>query len=138
MSRTAEYAMARAAMRVVAPLVVTAPVVAYLARGPEGAFTALGAVALVGAWFGVSGLSLGWAAGRSLATLQAVALGGFATRVGAMAIGMVALGPVEAIDGHVLAVTVAVGVVLLLAYEVRFVLRAAEFWWVSAETKEIA
>lgn len=137
MPTTAEYAMTRAALRIVAPLAVVAPAVAYLVRGTEAAVTALGGVVLVAVWFALSGLSLAWAARRSLAVLQAVALGGFATRVGGMAVLMVTLGPVAAIDGPSLAVTVAVGVVALLAYEVRFVLRTAEFWWVSAETKEI-
>lgn len=130
---TAEFAMARAAARVVVPAAVPATAIAWAVRGARGGLTALAAVAFVAVWFGLSGLSLGWAARRSLALLQAVALGGFALRVGALGIAMVALAPVAAIDGPVLAITVGAGVVLLLTYEVWYVLRRADLWWVDLE-----
>ena len=124
-----EPVMARAAVRFGATGVLPAVALALWLRGPAGAVTALGGVALVVGWFVVSGASLAWAARRSLLLLQVVAIGGFAFRLVLLGLIMVALEPVAALDAPVLAVTVAVGMVALLVYEVRFVLGRAELWW---------
>lgn len=126
-----EVTMARAAVRV--GLVLTIPVVglAWLLRGQSGGLTALGAVVLVIGTFALTGHSMAWAARIGPVALQAVALGGFMLRLMLYAIGIVVLGPVDAVDGPVLAITVAVAMVVLLAYEVRLVLQHREFWWVT-------
>lgn len=126
--------MTRAALRVGGLLAVAAVVVAAAVRGTAGALTALGGVGLVVGSFAVTGWSLAWAARHGPGSLQAVALGGFLLRLVVYALAIVALSPVRAVDGPVLAVTVAVAAVVLLSAEVRLLLRRGELWWVQAGT----
>ncbi|HEX2026870.1 MAG TPA: hypothetical protein VHF25_02600 [Nitriliruptorales bacterium] len=127
-----EYGMTRAAVGVGALVAVPAVGLAGMLRGASGAVTAAGAVGLVVIWFALSALPMGWAAGRSPAMILGVALGGFVTRVTVLGLAIGWLTPIEAIDGHVLAVTVAVGTVVLLTYEAGLALRHAPIWWVDA------
>lgn len=124
--------MARAAERVGVVLAVPIVALAGLLRGVAGALTALAGVVLVVGVVALTGRSLAWAAGHGPAVLQAVALGGFALRLMIYAGAIVALRPVEAIDGPVLALTVAVTAVVVLATEARFALRNRQLWWVDA------
>lgn len=132
MSRpTTEHAMTRAALRaglVVAPLAVA---VAWALRGPSGAATAAGGVFLVLLWFSAIGLSLAWAAPRGAATFAAAILGGYALRVVSLGLVAVVLAPLDIVDGPVLAATVAPATVALLLFEVRFVSRRADLWWLT-------
>jgi ATP synthase protein I len=128
-----EVAMARAAVRVGALTAVPVVAVAGLVRGTAGALTALAAVAFVTGLFYVTGRSLAWAASKSVTALQAMALGGFFVRLVLYAVLIVVLRPVEAIDGPVLAIATAVTMIVVLAFEVRFVLRHSELWWVDAD-----
>jgi hypothetical protein len=132
-----ELTMARAALRVGA--VVTAPVVlvALLLRGVPAGLTALGAVALVVGNFYVTGRSLAWAARIGPVALQATALGGFMVRLVVYAAAIVLLRPVEAIDGPVLAISAAVAMVVVLAYEVRLVSSHRELWFVDAGVRPV-
>lgn len=130
--------MARAALRAGSVLTLPAVLVADLTRGPEAGLTALAAIALVVGWFAIGSLPLGWAAGRSLEVFQAVALGGFVVRLFGFGLAMVALSPVKGIDGPVLALTVGLGTLILLTYEVVFVLSRPQLWWVASNAKETA
>ncbi len=131
--------MTRAALRFGAVALLPATALALWVRGPAGAVTTLGGVVLIVGWFALSGMSLAWAARRSLLLLQAVAIGGFAVRLAILAVIMLALAPVEALDAPVLAVTVSVGMVALLVHEIRFVLGRADLWWLRlAQGKERA
>lgn len=124
-----EAGMARVAVRVGAvaalPIVATAGVL----RGSAAALTALGAVLLVVASFYVTGRSLTWAASRGPAMLLGVALGGYLVRLSLYGTLLILLRPIEAIDGPVLAISLATAVVVVLAYEVRLVTSHPELWW---------
>lgn len=128
---TTEHAMTRVALRaglVVGPFVVAA---AWALRGNAGAVTAAGGIALVLVWFAAIGLSLAWAAPRGPATFAAAALGGYALRVVTLGLLAVTLSPLGVVDGPVLVATVAAGTVALLVFEVRFVSRRADLWWLT-------
>lgn len=131
----AETEMVRAAVR--AGVVVGVPIVAVAAvwRGTAGGLTALVTVAFVVAMFALTGVSLRWAAAHGPTAIQAVALGGFFVRLVLYAVLIMALRPVEAIDDTVLAVSAAVALVAVLAYEVRIVLTNRQFWFVDASVR---
>ena len=101
--------------------------VAYLAGmaagGPGAGASALIAVAVVTLNFAAHGLSLAWAARTSPIVLQAVALGGFLVRMGIIFGTMVALDRTAFFSPLVFGLTVAAGVLALLAYEARLVAR---------------
>ncbi len=124
--------MARGALRAGAVLLPVAAVLALGLRGVAGAVTAAGTVLFISLIFAGSGYLQAWAARQGLATLQLAALGGFGVRLALYATLIVALSPVEAIDGHVLAITGAATIIALLAYEVRLAMTHPEFWWVRA------
>lgn len=132
-----EAAMVQAAQRVGLWVGVPTVVVAGVLRGPAAALTAAGAVAFVVAVFAVTGRSLSWAAERGPVMIQAVALGGFFLRLVVYAALIVALRPVEAIDGTVLAISTAVAMVAVLAAETRLVLTQREFWFVDASARPL-
>ncbi len=133
-----ELTMARAALRV--GVIVAVPVVLAAAalRGTAAGVTALAAVAVVVANFYVTGRSLSWAAKIGPAALQATALGGFLVRLVIYAGAIVLLRPVEAIDGPVLAISAAVAMVVVLAYEVRLVTSHRELWFVDTSVRPVA
>lgn len=92
------------------------------AAGGLGAGTsALVAVAVVTLNFAAHGWSLAWAAGVSVGTVQAVALGGFALRMGAIVGLLFALDPVAWFSPAVFGVTAVTGTMALLAYEAKLV-----------------
>jgi hypothetical protein len=95
----------------------------YAAGGAGGAASALIGVAVVVLNFAAHGLSLAWAARMSPAVLQAVALGGFLVRMGVIFGTLVALDRTAFFSPLVFGLTVAVGVLALLAYEARLVAR---------------
>jgi hypothetical protein len=132
-----ELTMARGAVRVGA--IVAAPVVlaALVLRGIPGALTALGAVVLVVGNLYVTGRSLSWAAKIGPVALQATALGGFLVRLVVYAAAIVVLRPVEAIDGPVLAISTALAMVVVLAYEVRLVTSHPEMWFVDTSVRPV-
>lgn len=125
--------MARAAMRVGAVLAVPVIAVSYLVRDLAGALTAVGALVIVIGQFVVTARSLAWAAKRGPAVVQAVALGGFGLRLMFYAGLILALRPVEAVDGPVLAIVTAASLVILLAWEARLVMNHSEMWFVDAD-----
>lgn len=133
-----ETVMVHAAARLGAVLGPVVVAVAWWLRGLRGGLTATGAVLLVVGVFAVTGWSLRWAARRGPAVLQAVALGGFGVRLGLYALAVVLLSPLEAVDGHALAVSTGVVLVALLAYEARVLTTRSELWWIDPEAGESA
>jgi hypothetical protein len=95
----------------------------YAAGGAGAAASALIGVAVVVLNFAAHGLSLAWAARTSPAVLQAVALGGFLVRMGIIFGTLVALDRTAFFSPLAFGLTVAVGVLALLAYEARLVAR---------------
>lgn len=127
-----ERTMARTAVRV--GVALTVPVllaVALSGRGLAGVLTAVGALVLVIGNFALTGRAFAWAGGIGPAAVQAVALGGFLAKLVVLAVALVALKDVRAIDGPVLAITTAASTIVLLATEVRLVLTHADFWWLN-------
>lgn len=133
----AEVLLARAAARAGGVFAVPAVGLAWLLRGTAGALSALGAVVLVVGVLALTARSLAWAAAHGPVALQATALGGFMLRLVIYAGAIVALRPVEAIDGPVLAITVASTTIVVLATEVRFALRNSQIWWVDAAQRRM-
>jgi len=128
--------MARAALPVGLVLAVLAVSAALPLRGTAGALTALGAVAFVVGNFYLTGRALAWGGRISPTVLQAVALGGFFLKLVALAVALVLLRPVEAIDGPVLAISTVVATVVVLVAEVRLVSQEATFWWLVSSSSE--
>ncbi len=120
--------MTRAALRGGAGFMLPIVLFVELAAGPAAAMTALGGVTLVVAWFVLSALPLGWVATNRPELYTAVAVGGFAFRLGGFALAIPLLAPIQALDGAAFAATVAVGVIALLTVEVRLMLRRPELW----------
>jgi hypothetical protein len=133
-----ELSMARAALRVGALLALPLVVGALVLRGTAGAVTALGAVAFVSLNFYATGRSLRWAAQQGPVVLQAVALGGFLARLGLYGVMLVLLRPVEAIDGPVLAISAAIALIVVLAFEVRLVTADPRIWFVDVSARSAA
>jgi len=102
----------------VAPLVV---LVAGLARGTEGAWSAAYAVAIVLVNLALAAASLGWAARTSLNLLMATALGGFLVRMGLVTVAILVVRHDSWVDLPTLAVTVLGTQLGLLAWEARHV-----------------
>lgn len=128
-----EATMARAALPVGSVLAVLAVAIVLPWRGVGAAATALGAVVFVVGNFYLTGRALTWGGRISPAVLQAVALGGFFLKLVVLAIALVLLRPVEAIDGTVLAITTVVATMVVLAFEVRLVSQQATFWWLTPQ-----
>ncbi len=106
----------RAAM--VAPVVVVA---LGLARGLDGAASALVGLALVALNFLLAARLVGWAAGKSIAAVYGTVMGGYVLRLGALLGIVVLLERVPWIDVPVLVITIAVTHLALLVWEMRYV-----------------
>jgi hypothetical protein len=103
---------------VASPLTVVG---AFMAGGWGAAWSAGLGLAIVVLNFAAHGLSLAWASRISVTAVQAVALGGVAVRLGLIAGLLFALDGAAFFMPEVFAVTVVLGTVALLAYEVRLV-----------------
>jgi vacuolar-type H+-ATPase subunit I/STV1 len=109
---------------VVAPLLV---LVAGLIWGGDGAWSALVAIVLVFVNLGLSAVALSWAARVSLTMLMAVALGGFAVRMGLVVVVIALVRHEPWIDLTALAVGVLVTHLGLLFWELRYVSASLAF-----------
>jgi hypothetical protein len=105
---------------------VMVPVAMWL-RGPRGAGTAIGVLAVVVGGFLATGLSLRWAGRRGPTSVQAVALGGMVLKLALYALLIVTLAPLGVIDRPTLGVTAPVALIALLVVEVRLVATNPEF-----------
>jgi hypothetical protein len=104
--------------------ILVAPVLVLLAAviwGGDGAWSALVAVALVLVNLALSAVALSWAAKVSLAAIMAVALGGFAVRMGLVVLVVALVRHEPWIDLTALAVGVLVTHLGLLFWELRYV-----------------
>jgi hypothetical protein len=95
----------------------------WLAGGADGAWSAALALAVVMANFALHGLSLAWAGAVSIPLLQAVALGGFVARMGAILLALVLLDRTAFFSPVIFGVTAVVATMVLLGYEARLVAR---------------
>lgn len=112
--------------RAVAAGALAAPVAfatGLAAGGLDGAWSALLGVVIVVANFAAHGLSLAWAAGVSIPLLQAVALGGFVVRVGAIVAALFALDHTAFFRPAIFGVAVVASTLALLGYEARLSIR---------------
>jgi hypothetical protein len=103
---------------IVAPVVVLA---LGLARGVDGAASALVGLALVALNFLLAARLVGWAAGKSVAAVYGTVMGGYLLRLGALLGIVVGLERVAWIDVPVLVITIAVAHLVLLVWEMRYV-----------------
>ena len=116
-----------------APLVVIAATVIW---GTAGASSAGVAIALVAVNLVLAAVALSWAARRSLSLLMAVALGGFAVRMGLVTIVMLVVKDEPWIDLVALGVTVLVTHLGLLFWELRYVSASLAFPALKPTAKE--
>lgn len=107
-----------------APVIIIAATAIW---GGDGASSAAVAIALVAVNLLLAALALSWAARRSLTLLMAVALGGFAVRMGLVTIVMLLVRNEPWIDLLALGVTVLVTHLGLLFWELRYVSASLAF-----------
>ncbi|HUH07751.1 MAG TPA: hypothetical protein VML96_08090, partial [Egibacteraceae bacterium] len=93
------------------------------------------AAALVLAMFGLSGVSVAFAARFGPSAVMAAALGGFMLRLVAYALLIVLLRPVEAIHGPSLAISAAVLLIATLVCEAWLVITRPGFFWVDTSAR---
>jgi hypothetical protein len=106
------------------PAIVIAATVIW---GSNGASSALVAIAVVFVNLVLAALSLSWAARRSLTLVMAVALGGFAVRMGLVTVVLLLVKDESWIDLTALGVTVLVTHLGLLFWELRYVSASLAF-----------
>jgi hypothetical protein len=106
------------------PAIVIAATVIW---GTNGASSALVAIAVVLVNLVLAALSLSWAARRSLTLVMAVALGGFAVRMGLVTVVLLLVKDEPWIDLTALGVTVLVTHLGLLFWELRYVSASLAF-----------
>ena len=102
----------------IAPAIV---LVALLAAGSKGAWSALLAVAIVIVNFLLAAVSLSWAARTSPVTLMATSLGGFLVRMGLVTAVVLAVRHASWINLSILAITILVTQLGLLFWETKYV-----------------
>jgi hypothetical protein len=107
-----------------APAIVIAATAIW---GSNGASSALVAIAVVLVNLVLAALSLSWAARRSLTLVMAVALGGFAVRMGLVTVVLLLVKDESWIDLTALGVTVLVTHLGLLFWELRYVSASLAF-----------
>jgi hypothetical protein len=126
MTKDVESTLARHTARravIVGPLLVA---VFWAARGSRGAVAAAIGVAIVAGYYLLSGAMLSAAARISLGFYQAAALFGFFLRIGLVALTMLAVAWLFAVDRLALGISVVAAYVALLAWETIAVARGAE------------
>jgi hypothetical protein len=112
------------AIDLVRKLVLVSPAVVILAgilRGVDGAISAAIGLVLVAVNFLIAARLIGWAAGRGLGFLQAVLLGGYLVRIGALLGIALLLQQLAFIDVAVLVIVIAVTHLGLLVWEMKYV-----------------
>ena len=103
------------------PLAPAIVLVALVAAGSKGAWSALLAVAIVVVNFLLAAVSLSWAARTSPVTLMATSLGGFLVRMGLVTAVVLAVRHASWINLSVLAITILVTQLGLLFWETKYV-----------------
>jgi hypothetical protein len=111
------FDMARKGL-LLAPVLIA---LSWLVWGSDGAWSALVAVAIVVVNLIVAAVTMSWAARRSLATLMAVALGGFVVRMSVVVLIVALIKDRPWVDLVALGVGILVTQLGLLVWELRFV-----------------
>ena len=127
-----ELRLARSAVGFLLILGVPVIAVAGLLDGAAGAASAaIGATVVIG-MFLMAGATMSWAARISPAALMGAVLGGYLVRLVVYALLILLLRPVEWLSGPSLAISTAVLLVAVLAWEVRVVSRNPSMFFVDA------
>lgn len=127
-----ELRLARSAVGFLLVLGIPVIAVAALVGGTPGALSAgIGATVVIG-MFLMAGATMSWAARISPAALMGAVLGGYLVRLMVYALLIVVLRPVEWLDGPSLAISTAVLLVAVLAWEVRVASRNPSMFFVDA------
>ena len=127
-----ELRLARSAALFLVVLGIPVIAVAGLAAGwPGSASAAIGTAVVIG-MFLMAGALMSWAARISPAALMGAVLGGYLVRLMIYAGLIVLLRPVEWLSGPSLAISTAVLLVAVLAWEVRVASRNPSMFWVDA------
>ncbi|MGH2663941.1 MAG: hypothetical protein ACRDH8_14285 [Actinomycetota bacterium] len=117
--RRPERMMVRRALAAASVAAPGALMVGWLAAGRGVGLSAFIAVVVVAANFAAHGWSLAWAAGVSVPVVHAVALGGFAVRMGVIVGLLFALDQTSFFSPVAFGVTAVAGTMALLVYEAR-------------------
>lgn len=112
----------RATVPAVAGIAVAAAL-GWLLGGSDASWSAAVGVAIVAVNFAAHGLSLAWASSISASAVFAVALGGFAVRLGIVVAVLFALNTLDPFSPVAFALAVVPATLLLLAFEARLVSR---------------
>ena len=127
-----ELRLARSAAIFLVVLGIPVIAIAGLAAGWPGAASAAIGTAVVIGMFLMAGALMSWAARISPAALMGAVLGGYLVRLMIYAGLIVLLRPVEWLSGPSLAISTAVLLVAVLAWEVRVASRNPSMFWVDA------
>ena len=122
-----EHELARDMIVRVLPVLPLVVVVAWIARGGDGAASAAFGIGLVLANLVLSAVLLAWAARVSPYVLMATALGGFIVRMALVGVALYAVKDRSWVDLPVLAVTVLVTHLGMLFWETRYVSASLAF-----------
>lgn len=121
MTPDVETAIATDMVKRALPIAPAIVLVAAIAAGSNGAWTALLAVAIVIVNFSLAAVSLSWAARTSPVALMAMSLGGFLVRMGLVTAVVLAVRHASWINLSVLAITILVTQLGLLFWETKYV-----------------
>ena len=127
-----ELRLARSAAMFLVALGVPVVAIAGLAAGWPGAASAVIGTAVVIGMFLMAGALMSWAARISPAALMGAVLGGYLVRLMIYAGLIVLLRPVAWLSGPSLAISTAVLLVAVLAWEVRVASRNPSMFWVDS------
>lgn len=133
-----ELRLARSAVGFLLVLGIPVIAVAGLVDGAGGAASAAIGAAVVVGMFLMAGATMSWAARISPAALMGAVLGGYLVRLLVYALLIVLLRPVEWLSGPSLAISTAVLLVAVLAWEVRVASRNPSMFWVDAAAGQSA
>jgi hypothetical protein len=126
-----ELRLARSAIAFIVVLGIPVVAVAGLLGGVPGALSAgIGALVVIG-MFLMAGATMSWAARISPAALMGAVLGGYLVRLVIYALLIVLLRPVEWLSGTSLAISTAILLVAVLAWEVRVASRNPSMFWID-------
>ena len=126
-----ELRLARSAVMFIVVLGVPVVAVAGVLGGGPGALSAgIGALVVIG-MFLMAGATMSWAARISPAALMGAVLGGYLVRLVIYALLIVLLRPVEWLSGTSLAISTAILLVAVLAWEVRVASRNPSMFWID-------
>ena len=130
-----ELRLARSAAIFLVVLGIPVIAVAGLLAGTAGALSAAIGAAVVIGMFLMAGALMSWAARISPAALMGAVLGGYLLRLMVYALLIIVLRRVEWLSGPSLAISTAILLVAVLAYEVRTVSRTPSLFWIDASAK---